>query len=120
MFDVHAKHDVTVSSFKIHTLFKVAVPMTIYTKLGSWENYDKDPSAWDKLGTVSVDCKGYGTPTTISNAGSIHIESSSTRAFYLTFDQPELLYYQSGEYPSGGIYAEDSAIQIKTGVGKGG
>ncbi|KAL7539054.1 hypothetical protein ACHAXR_009628 [Thalassiosira sp. AJA248-18] len=122
MFDVFAKQDVTISSFKIHTLLKsAAVPMTIYTRLGSWENYDKEPSAWEKIVTINVDCQGYGNPTIVSGINMhIPIESGSTRAFYLTFDEePELLYYYSEEYPSGSVYAEDSALKIMTGVGKG-
>ena len=119
MFDVIAKQDIAISSFKIHTLLKSTIPVTIYTRLGSWENYDKKPAAWEKIGTVNVDCKGYGQSTIVSGFRHFQIASGSTRAFYLTLDDPELLYFHSSQYPSGTTYAEDAAMKIKTGVGKG-
>merc|ERR1712085_147936 len=48
MFDVFAKQDVAIVSFKIHTLLRRSVSATIYTRLGTWEDYDKNPLAWEK------------------------------------------------------------------------
>jgi len=120
MFDVFAKQGVAIVSFKIHTLLKRTVSATIYTRLGSWKGYDKNLLAWEKIATVDVDCKGHGAATTVEGMEPITLGSGDTRAFYLTLDAPELLYYYSTELPSGAVAAEDPAVKVMTGVGKAG
>ena len=122
MFNIVAKKDVVISSFKVHTLLKSITDATIYTKTGRWQNYDKDLSAWTKLGTVSIECKGYGQPTIIpdSSMPAVSISQGGTQAFYITLDTPELLYFYSDSNASGSVFREDAAIKVETGVGKGG
>ena len=67
-----------------------------------------------------MDCKGHGAATTVEGMEPIPLGSGDTRAFYLTLDAPELLYYYSTELPSGAVAAEDPAVKVMTGVGKAG
>ncbi len=122
MFDVFAKKTVDISSFKIHTMLTDRVPISIYTRDGSWENYDKDPTQWQLLATLDVECKGYGEPTIVSSPllTPTRITKGSTKAFYLTFEVPEMLYHYSTEHVTGTVFSEDSSLQIFTGVGKAG
>jgi len=122
MFDVFAKKTVDISSFKIHTLLTDTLPISIYTRDGSWENYDKDPSQWQLVATINAECKGYGEPTIVSSPllTPTRITKGSTKAFYLTFEVPEMLYHYSTEHVTGTVFSEDSSLQILTGVGKAG
>ena len=122
MFNIIAKKNVEIQSFKIHTLLKSISTATLYTKTGRWQSHDKDPSAWTKLGTVSIECKGYGQPTIISDSSmpSVSVSQGDTQAFYITLDTPELLYFYSDSNSSGSVFREDAAIKVETGVGKGG
>ncbi|KAL7546088.1 hypothetical protein ACHAWF_009425 [Thalassiosira exigua] len=125
MFDLHCKSSssVVITSFKIHTLLTTSAPVTVYTREeGSYEGYDQNPSAWQRLGTVTANCKGYGNPTDVSGFQHVTIDAGTTIAFYITLESesPELLYYNSDDQPSGKAYSEDASLRIRTGVGKKG
>ena len=42
------------------------------------------------------------------------------KAFYLTFDTPDMLYHYSSEYNTGSVFAQDASINIMAGAGKSG
>lgn len=98
----------------------------IYSREGSYDGNDADPSAWEFLGSVNVLGLGKDTPTTIplGSFDPVAIGPDSTRAFYVTTQDESLRYtaYPNGEHTSGSVFSSSSEggvnVDVLVGVAK--
>lgn len=123
MFTVTGKQEMLlVETLEISAVIladKRGVHVIVYTKEGSYENFQGNPGDWVQVAdTVIVPAQdGRGTLIPPRDFHPVQLAPHSQRAFYVTLDTTDLRYSNSPGRPVGSVYVEDNFLQIHVGAG---
>ena len=118
MFDITTKNDIVIHEIGINTYKKSDVNVQVWTKQGTYQNFDKDISAWTPIANVTVQGQGLNVPTMIpiGSFEPVTIMRRSKQAFYITCDGPYLRY--SMGVSEGRDIGSNEDLILHEGVGK--
>ena len=119
MFEIASKQqDIFIEQFQVKSLKERGTPIKyfIFTKTGSYHQFETNESAWIKIAENLTPSAGNSAFTTIPvpNNNPIFIQSSSIQSVYIIFNTPDLLYTKGTQ--EGQPYVDDGNIQILEGV----
>ena len=123
MFTVTGKQDmllvVTLEISAVVLADNNGVHVMVYTKEGSYEDFEGKPGDWVKVAdTVIVPTQdGQGTLIPPRDFHPVQITPRSQRAFYVTLDSTDLRYSNSPGRPVGTVFVEDNFLQVHVGAG---
>ncbi|KAI2489433.1 hypothetical protein MHU86_25165 [Fragilaria crotonensis] len=123
MFTVTGKQEMLlVDTLEISAVIladKRGVHVIVYTKEGSYEDFQGNPGDWVQVAdTVIVPAQdGRGTLIPPRDFHPVQLAPHSQRAFYVTLDTTDLRYSNSPGRPVGSVYVEDNFLQIHVGAG---
>ena len=111
-----------IRGLNIHTDATSNLRLLIYFRNGNYDNYLRRPNAWSLAFDGIVLGMGEGMATVVPQLDiPILVEPSQSVSFYITTEANNNYNIISGDgYSEGDIFASDSNIDIKVGVGKGG
>ena len=66
MFDVTAKTNITITQLQIHTSSKKHENIEVWSRDGSYVNYENDSSGWYMNAFVNIKCEGNGVYIVVS------------------------------------------------------
>lgn len=88
--------------------------VNLYTKSGTYEGFETDPSAWTLVSTNIVSGAGFDNATFV-DITDFKLDANSITAFYV--DTSANLFYTTGTAPGQPTFSNDD-LSIATGVGK--
>jgi hypothetical protein len=112
MFDVTAKKTLTITSFDINVRSSSTFSAEVYYRKGGYAGFERNPSAWTKLGTASITGMGTNNPTPLP-IGGLKIYKSETFGLYVT-----LVSSTSIGYTNGLRTFQNDELSLTSGVGK--
>ena len=125
MFDVKSqRNDLTIVGLDLHTTSTRDEITEVWSKPGSWMNYDTSPIHWTMYSCGTIEGQGYFMPTMIPDEimSYIQIPGGEIAGLYTTFvDGGGNLQYGYGssfELDTGDVYTENDDIAILVGAGK--
>ncbi|MCT8340831.1 HYR domain-containing protein [Flavobacteriaceae bacterium TK19130] len=116
MFDVNVLNDVTFQTFNVNLDTGITVDMEVYYKMGTWQGFEEDPSAWTLIETTNVTSAGDGLPTPLGLNMDLAIAAGETVAFYVTSTSGGVNY--TNGTTTGAVFASDDNIEFLEGSGK--
>eukprot|EP00804_Cyclotella_cryptica_P022681 CCRYP_012488-RA/>CCRYP_012488-RA protein AED:0.03 eAED:0.03 QI:1589/1/1/1/1/1/9/60/937 len=122
MFDVSNTKGTyaVITSIDFHTDLLTEINVIVYTKDGSFSGSEFKPNDWTVIADTNVTGQGYYKRTSIpsNDFQKVTISNGSTRGFYLSIDQPNLLYSNvDGDKASGEIWSQSNGIRFHIGSG---
>eukprot|EP00591_Stephanopyxis_turris_P017156 CAMPEP_0195539364 /NCGR_PEP_ID=MMETSP0794_2-20130614/50012_1 /TAXON_ID=515487 /ORGANISM="Stephanopyxis turris, Strain CCMP 815" /LENGTH=977 /DNA_ID=CAMNT_0040673389 /DNA_START=295 /DNA_END=3228 /DNA_ORIENTATION=- len=122
MFDLVTKsNEIVVRSIEFHTdIIDERTLVEVYTRSGSFQGFERDPSAWRKIASETLLGQGPLLGTLISSGfDPVTIKAGRTQAFYVTLPTHNLR-YTNALLSTGSVFSADSNIKCLVGVGVGG
>ena len=125
MFDIIARDDIDVREIDINleTTAGTSVEILIYTKGGSYKNYEMDTSEWELHAEISVMPQGSGTRTSlpIDAYGTIFIGTGEVHAFYISLtsastEVASLINSFDNDLSVGDVYSTSEHVVIFVGI----
>jgi len=122
MFDIvnTSTSAITIGSFdQCFFNANAVVTFQIYTKPGTWNGSESNPTAWTLVGSTTNLAHGVAPaldplPITVN----VTIAPGATQGFYLTGDTGTTVAYTTGVNQLGTVIGSDASLQVTAGVGK--
>ncbi len=118
MFDIEAINDVVIESFDANFANTLSLIVAIYYKTGSHVGFEDDAAAWTLIGTTNVVTLVGGGIVPVPIDVNVSIPASQSASFYITSTVNTSMNYTNGT-SVGSVFASDSNIKFKEGIGKG-
>jgi hypothetical protein len=108
MFDITTNKAIVIKALDIHTYSTSSVRVLVYTKQGSHEGFEKDPSVWTLICDTRVYGAGSPQPTHIpaESVAAVSVLAGDTQAFYVTLNESKI------RYTNGLVAADDGTVTI--------
>ena len=116
MFDIAMLNSASISAFNIFSLTAGSVDYLIYYKVGTHVGSESSSGAWTLLASFPAHLSATTGMRTFTLPSSLSVTAGQTYAFYITGTTGLVSYTNSS--PVGTVYASNSDMQIKSGVGK--
>ena len=121
MFDIYAKSDITIAGFDIHIVSEIEEFVEVWTREGSFEDYDMDPITWYMALCSPMLGVGYLEASPVPNEymDYIRLSEGETKGIYITMESPyakQALMREQGS--TGDVAIENDQITMFVGVSK--
>ena len=121
MFDIYAKSDITIAGFDIHIVSEIDEYVEIWTREGSFEDYDIDPITWYMVLCAPMLGVGYLEASPVPNEymDYIRLSEGETKGIYITMENinaKQALMREQGS--TGDVAIENDQIRMFVGVSK--
>ena len=121
MFDIYAKSDITIAGFDIHIVSEIEEFVEVWTREGSFEDYDMDPITWYMALCAPMLGVGYLEASPVPNEymDYIRLSEGETKGIYITLESPyakQALMREQGS--TGDVAIENDQITMFVGVSK--
>ena len=117
MFDVAATKSLVLESFLINCASDTNTTqhLMLFSKKGSYRTHQKEPDSWSLLSDLQLTCNGEGIPTPLPSYAfmPLGMNAGDKRAFYLSFEEPVMVYSAGSDV--GAIAASNSDLAILEG-----
>ena len=108
MFDITTNKAIVIKAFDIHTYSTSSVRVMVYTKQGTHEGFEKDPSVWTLICDTEITGAGSPKPTHVpaESVTAVSLLAGGTQAFYVTLNESKI------RYTNGLVAADDGTVTI--------
>ena len=118
MFDIKSKKDLVVRGISVHLASENLVEIEVWTKDSTFNGFEKNPNAWEKLGSFSVKSNGIGIPTELpfDNFTTLIVKAQEQKALYVTVKNGNDMLSTLTSGKPGKLYKQNSDLKIFSGT----
>lgn len=115
MVNVNSAESIELRTLDLHVFEAGRHTVRVYTKLGTYQNYEEDPTAWENMCEAEIMAQGRGIKTPIPEeaCSTVKMAKNEDRAFFIVLDkEPSLLYsVVEGSDP---LFRENAHLRVKS------
>ena len=118
MFDIMGKKDLIIRGISVHLASKSQVEVEVWIKDDSFDGFEKDSNAWEKVGDFTVDPNPVGIPTELpfDSFTPLIVKAQQKKALYVTVKDGNGMLATLTKGKPGQLFKQNSDLKVFTGT----